>query len=486
MKRAKEEEGSISMDRISSLPKEILQRILYLLTQEEATGTSILSKSWRHVWRTRPNLVLSDADYFKDKGQEFLSVVDETLQGYLDQGVCLEEFHLCMSYHLSVLLLEKWIPRLEPMGVHDFRLYVISRREVGEIVDIPVVFEAEPLTLLFVFNCDLGRNVPENIRFVRLQVLHLKNVVIEQEIFDKIASSCGSLTDMWFEECKGLTNIKLDNELHKNLKNFTFINHIAYSKDECMIEVGAPSLEMVKIYGSRIRFLGHEFCNLKSLCIANAVLSSDLVEESQVFFIDAPNMEVYEYTGPVIPYVSFAPTSGKSTLRLYMRDDDAEDAQSWFLRLSKLLQGLRKSEICLKIFHLARFDLRIEEGILMRDAISGGNKPVVVENFILEINHFSAFPFVLNGLFCICRPKNVTPHRSCYKETELEELSEFFRKIKKMIDSGNREIWRDLEGLTVERFNRVQQEWQPVINVAKLPESMFKEFRVRLKWSDRD
>ncbi|EYU30168.1 hypothetical protein MIMGU_mgv1a019547mg [Erythranthe guttata] len=457
MKRAKEEEGSISMDRISSLPKEILQRILYLLTQEEATGTSILSKSWRHVWRTRPNLVLSDADYFKDKEQEFLSVVDETLHGYLDQGVCLEEFHLCMSNHVSVPHLEKWIPRLEQMGVHDFRLYVISRREVGEIVDIPVVFEAEPLTLLFVFNCDLGRNVPENIRFVRLQVLHLKNVVIEQEIFDKIASSCGSLTDMWFEECKGLTNIK---RMH--------------DRSRCPVSRNGQDLREQDSV-SRPRVLQSQ-----------VFMHSDLVEESQVFFIDAPNMEVYEYTGPVIPYVSFAPTSGKSTLSLYMRDDDAEDAQSWFLRLSKLLQGLRKSEICLKIFHLARLDLRIEEDILMRDAISGGNKPVVVENFILEISCFSSFPFVLNGLFCICRPKNVTPHRSCYEETELEELSEFFRKIKKMIDSGNRKIWRDLEGLTVERFNRVQEEWQPVINVAKLPESIFKEFRVRLKWSDRD
>ncbi|KAL7149584.1 hypothetical protein ABFS83_05G051100 [Erythranthe nasuta] len=491
MKKANSDRRPESMDMLSELPKEILQRILCLLSQEEAVRTSVLSKPWRHTWRTRPNLVFSDNDnYFRGKEQEFLSVVDETLRGYLDQGLRLEEFHLHMSNHVSVSLLDKWIPKLESMGINDFRLYFLSKHEVGEMIDLPVVLKAEPLTLLLLYNCDLGRNIPENIPFVRLQVLRLQNVSIEQEIFDKVISSCALLASMWFQDCKGLTKIKLETKLHKNLKQFIFINDVTYQKDECSIEIDAPTLEKVKIFGSKIRFHGRELCNIKSLYLANVDIAINSVERSPVLCIDAPKMEYYEYTGLVIPSVSFVPASGRSNLKLYMRDDGVNDAQSWFLRLSALLRDLRRSEITLHIFHLARFDLHIEEDILVRDNINGGiYKPVVVENFRLGMGQLSLFPYVLSGLFCICRPRKITPQwlgkGTWTDERKQKEAGEFFGKFTKMIENGNREIWRDLEGCTFEGLDEIRLEWQP-FEVTKLSESEFTEFRIRMKWSDRD
>ncbi|EYU30169.1 hypothetical protein MIMGU_mgv1a006063mg [Erythranthe guttata] len=459
------------MDMLSELPKEILQRILCLLSQEEAVRTSVLSKPWRYIWRTRPNLVFSDNDnYFRGKEQEFLSVVDETLRGYLDQGLRLEEFHLHMSNHVSVSLLDKWIPKLVSMGVNDFRLYVLSKHEVDGMVDLPVVLKAEPLTLLWLYNCDLGRNIPENIPFVRLEVLRLHNVSIEQEIFDKVISSCALLASMWFQDCKGLTTIKLETKLHKHLKQFIFINDVTYQKDDCSIEINAPTLEKVKIFGSKIRFHGRELSNIKSLYLANVEIAINSVERSPVLCIDAPKME--------------------SNLKLYMRDDGANDAQSWFLRLSALLRDLRRSEITLHIFHLARFGLQIEEDILVRDNINGGNyNPVVVENFRLEIGQLSLFPYVLSGLFCICRPRKISPQwlgkGTWTDERKQKEAGEFFGKFTKMIENGNREIWRDLEGLTFEGLDEIRLEWQP-FEVMKLLETEFTEFRIRMKWSDRD
>ncbi|KAL9166731.1 hypothetical protein ABFS82_05G050000 [Erythranthe guttata] len=65
------------MDKISELPNEMLQRILCFLSQEEVVRTSVLSKSWRYIWCTRPNLVFTANYYFKgEKKQDFIPLVD--------------------------------------------------------------------------------------------------------------------------------------------------------------------------------------------------------------------------------------------------------------------------------------------------------------------------------------------------------------------------------------------------------------------------
>ncbi|EYU30181.1 hypothetical protein MIMGU_mgv1a007194mg [Erythranthe guttata] len=405
------------MDRISDLPKDILQRILYLLSQEDAVRTSVLSKSWRYIWCTRPNLDFSDSN-FKGNNQQFLSTVGNTLQLYSDQRLCLDEFRLSILLvdHEWVSLLEKWIPLLADMGVKDFRLSIPSDYSNREFIDLPVVvFKAESLKSLHLYRFNLGKNIPENILFVRLQVLQLSHVVLhERGVFDKIMSSCPLLTDLWLQECKGLETVKLEKKLHKYLKHFTFINRTNHAG--CSIEIDVPTLVTIRIIGCKIRFNCREFSNLKII-----------------------------------------------TLR-------EEDARSWFLGLSKLLHGLRRSEISLSIFQFATNNVHVvEDEILVQDIINGGNKPVVVLCLELDIGHLSSFSSFLNGLFCICRPSYLIPrwvHGPWSKERKAKELDEFFCKIQKMKESGNEEIRRYLEDLTIEGFD--------------------KEFRVRLQWRDRD
>ncbi|KAL7110854.1 hypothetical protein ACP275_05G052100 [Erythranthe tilingii] len=60
------------MDMIFELPKVMLHRIPYFLSQEEAVRTLALSKSWRNIWCTRPNLDFSE-DSFEGRKEEFLS-----------------------------------------------------------------------------------------------------------------------------------------------------------------------------------------------------------------------------------------------------------------------------------------------------------------------------------------------------------------------------------------------------------------------------
>ncbi|XP_012849457.1 PREDICTED: probable FBD-associated F-box protein At1g32375 [Erythranthe guttata] len=462
------------MDRISELPEDILQRILYFLPQSAAVRTSVLSKSWRHIWCTRSNLSFSQLNS-KVNEQEFLTVVDKTLRRYCDQRLCIDEILLCMfSCHELVSLLDKWIPLLATIGVKEFCLFILSKdRNLSEddnrdSLDLRVVFKAESLKILGLQNCTLAKN----------------------EISDKILSSCPLLTTVCFHECQGLKTLKFDKKLHKYLTQFAFVKHTAHTVEECSIEIDAPALEIIDVYGSKIRFHGHN-SNLKSLSLLNVEICSNSLaaEQSQILHIDAPNITSFEYLGVVIPSISFAPTSGRSNLELYMRDDDVDDAQSWLLRLSKLLHALRKSEIHLDIAQLSRNYVHIQEDIIIN---GGNNEPVVVEHLQFSIGNLYSFPSVLNGLFCICRPRNITPswfsHESnSNKETELKKLGQFFRNIEKMRESGNQEIWRDLKDLTLEGFDESRQQWQ-VLQVTRLSESPlpdFDRFRVRLQWSDR-
>ncbi|EYU44102.1 hypothetical protein MIMGU_mgv1a022741mg [Erythranthe guttata] len=468
MKKAKREHGSNSNDRLLDLPKDILHRILYFLYQEAAVRTSVLSKSWRYIWCTRPNLYFADND-FKGNEHNFLLTVDNTLQRYRDQNLCLEEFDLhismpCKYYsdHELVSLLEKWVPLLTSMGVKEFYFAIILKDSVGVIIDLPVILKAEPLRILCLYNCNLGRCTPENIPFVRLQELELINVLIEKETLHKIITSCPLLTRLSLEDCEGLKTVKLEKKLHKYLKHFSFMKHDAHKTEECSIEIDVPTLETISISGSKILFQCHKFCNLKSLSLFEVEICSNSIEQSQLLCIDTPNVEFFDYWEPVIPSICCTPTSGRSNLRFHMRDDDVDDARSWFLRLSKLLQALRRSEISLNIFHRSFEDVHIDEDDLVRDImINGGNKPVTVENLEFNISHMSRVPYVLNGFFGICRPRNITPiwlwQGDWKREKLLRKLDDFLCNIEKMKASGNREIWQDLEDLTVQEFDESRQ-----------------------------
>ncbi|XP_012845982.1 PREDICTED: putative FBD-associated F-box protein At5g22720 [Erythranthe guttata] len=189
MKRPEREDSFNSMDMISDLPKDILQRILYFLSQEDAVRTSVLSKSWRNIWCTRPNLDFS-IYAFKENKQEFLTAVDKTLQLYCYQSLCVEEFRLSILldrdfYEESISLLEKWIPLLTNMGTKEFRLWIGTQSYPGVMHLPPVVFEAEPLKDLRVRGFMLDRKAIRRIQLLKnLRILRLKQVFISDDDID--------------------------------------------------------------------------------------------------------------------------------------------------------------------------------------------------------------------------------------------------------------------------------------------------------------
>ncbi|EYU40795.1 hypothetical protein MIMGU_mgv1a025178mg [Erythranthe guttata] len=409
MKRAKgEEEGSKSTDIISSLPQEILERILYFLPQEDAVRTSVFSKSWRHVWCTRPNLVFSDQT-FKGKKQYFLLTVDKTIHRYRDQRLCVEEFDLCILVdgsedHESVTFLENWIPLLKNMGMKKFVLSIRARHS-RDFTDMPSeVFGAESLQYLHVAKFVMHQKCIERLVLLKhLDQLHLQKVYIEDAVFQRIISSCPSIETITMEGCEGLKKIKL-NDL-PNLINFNFYVHGNGSAVEpCRIEIHAPSIETIDITYGNIWFRkGAEFRNLINLHLRG--VDSSLEHMSSCKFpiliwlslshcgglrdiqlcIDAPSLVLFEYQGFFIPSISFGKTTSSWRSELNIKYMQINDGYLWFLKLNELLNSVSKSRIILSVDqYLMNHDEIIRGNVNMVQYMNGCGTAVVVDRLSLN------------------------------------------------------------------------------------------------------
>ncbi|KAL7149610.1 hypothetical protein ABFS83_05G052900 [Erythranthe nasuta] len=437
MKRAKGEDDSNSVDRISELPKDILQRILYFLSQEYAVRTSVLSKSWRYVWRTRPNLDFSD-NTFRGNKKKFLSVVDKNLQLYRDQNLCLEEFHLSISLTYSdrrfAPFLEKWITLLTAMGVKKFHLSIQTEYYKSVRVELPrVVFGEESL-----------------------QDLLAERFVLEQEAIERIALS------------KHLKKLRLE-EVY--IKNDTLQTKIIYP----------ISLETLEISRSNIPFhKGADFRNLKelSLCLVESSLDNlsscefpslkrlnlrycDGLKESHIS-INAPNMVCFGYAGCFIPSISFTTTSNEWNTYICLDSNDA--SSSWFVKLKALLESLSQSNICLAIDD--NYPTPFDEEHIIHEILddNGCNEPIAVE--CLQLNAgLSCFSTLLKGLFRICRPTSIGD--IVFKSWEIK-VAEFAWNILMKRESGDRhqfrhELWlRDLERVSLEIKEIGREEWRSI------------------------
>ncbi|EYU30192.1 hypothetical protein MIMGU_mgv1a020895mg, partial [Erythranthe guttata] len=423
-------DDSKSMDRISELPNDILQRILYFLSQEDAVRTSVLSKSWRDIWRTRPNLDFRGPFNLNDLKQKFLSLVENTLQRYCDHRLSLEEFHLHIWlddfwYQKSVSLLEKWIPRLKNMGVKEFRLSICSEHYPRYTdLDLPcVVFEQESLRHLRVRRFKLDRKAVERIVLLNnLRSLHLQEINIEdEEVFQKIISNCPSIETMRIENCEGSRNINVDNL--RRLKDFhsSGFNLGVANTERCSFEISHQSIETIFItYGNLLFHKGVEFRFLDVLRLHGVRLLPDNLSSCKFpslkrlvldhcdgfevieLFIDAPKIKSFEYKGNFVPSITFVTTQNEWDSHIFVRSADASSSW-WFIKLNELLKSLSQSNIR----SLAIYYIYHPRNIVHEPQFVILDKPVVVESVKLKCDNSTLFSPLLNGVFRIFRPRNI-------------------------------------------------------------------------------
>ncbi|KAJ9159565.1 hypothetical protein P3X46_025067 [Hevea brasiliensis] len=103
--RKKKARKSGGMDKLSSLPDSILHRILSFLYTSEAIRTCVLSKRWRNLWVSLPDLHF-DSSNFESKAS-FRKFVRSVLSLRLDNSLCKFHFHCHSTWKTDVPLINR-------------------------------------------------------------------------------------------------------------------------------------------------------------------------------------------------------------------------------------------------------------------------------------------------------------------------------------------------------------------------------------------
>ncbi|CAN6694058.1 unnamed protein product [Malus baccata var. baccata] len=93
-------------DRISALPSEVLCHILSFLPTNYAVRTTVLSKRWKNIWTSVPNLYFCDDDY--PEVNDFTAFVNQVLDSHDLSRI--QKFHLhCDDDYFEHPPVDRWI-----------------------------------------------------------------------------------------------------------------------------------------------------------------------------------------------------------------------------------------------------------------------------------------------------------------------------------------------------------------------------------------
>ncbi|CAA7054399.1 unnamed protein product [Microthlaspi erraticum] len=118
-------------DKISLLPESLICHILSFLTTDEAVFTSVLSSTWRYLWKRVPKLELESSDFPNDEAcvdfiDKFLNV-----QSLLEFSLCIDSDGSKNDASLYEFCLGKWIKR----KIHYFE--VLCHRNTKIPIKLP-------------------------------------------------------------------------------------------------------------------------------------------------------------------------------------------------------------------------------------------------------------------------------------------------------------------------------------------------------------
>ncbi|CAA0833945.1 Unknown protein [Striga hermonthica] len=398
--------------------------------------------------RKRADGLLLESGWCSDYGfnttqQNFVSVVNRTLQGYCDRNLSIHKLHLDLAWvslpvfsrplHLDlwwvsrpvVSLLDKWIPIIAALNIKAFKLTFSLYNRL--YYDLPsAVFLAESLEELHLCKCRLSP--VESFRLKRLRTFTLEFVKVDGGTFEKITSGCPLLRRLVLRSCEGLRNVRLSEEALPRLKHFELSNYYQRVKGRS-IEFDVLNLENVIINCPWIWshcqsvFL---FSCLTSLSLWNVILSSEsfdllsfgcptlarltlchcsgfeefhltsdsvkwlTISSSEIPLkgasICAPNLVNFHFLthGSQVPdTLSFMITTTKnwhSHVSLFSSEDDPDfDVNLWFFKLRRMLKALSGSRISLSL-KMDGSPLNVPCSDADYNHLLGNHPPVVVDN----------------------------------------------------------------------------------------------------------
>ncbi|TKY69460.1 F-box/FBD/LRR-repeat protein [Spatholobus suberectus] len=225
------------IDRISDLPRNVIDSILQYLPIQDLVKTSILSRKWRYMWASVPQLQFENNFFENCKRLENLeasSIITEVL--LLHNGpVHKFTLHIPSNYPIKIECLSKWILFLSRKGIKDLELVNL---QTDRYQTPSHIFSFQALTYLQLDRFKL-LTPPDFCGFKSLFDLRLFHIKFESGALESLLSGCPLLVQLTISYCNGF---------------------------DC-VTVSAPTLKVLYIKGPKV---------IKSICLKQAQNLIDL------------------------------------------------------------------------------------------------------------------------------------------------------------------------------------------------------------------
>lgn len=359
------------VDRISALPESLLHHILSFLSLEDRIRTSMLSKRWKQVWHTYPNLEFSYT-IFNDVNcrRLMLKYLERTMRKRHIDMISTLKFALRVDmgflYHPKF---ETYISRClcyaVASNVKEIKLELLFYLKLYTLP--PVVFSAKSLVALELQGCKL-ECFRSDVELSSLRKMSLSRVDVNDQVLENLIAGCPLIEHLNINACDGLKNLELSSpgklqifkvynegsELGRVYINGVNVHtaDILMLPESCEINItSCKNLKCLNLFTlsitdewlrnvlselPRLEYLDITRCtklrsiNISSQCLKNLVIWICRLAKLK---IDTPNLCIFKYKGNTISFASNVLALSETLLQLYCGDDDS----GWFMKMIELI-----------------------------------------------------------------------------------------------------------------------------------------------------
>ncbi|XP_023760698.1 putative F-box/FBD/LRR-repeat protein At4g13965 [Lactuca sativa] len=243
----------VEVDRLSSLPDELIHKILSFINIKDAISTSVLSSRWRFIWTSMPSLNFENLN----NERYFFSFIYNVLS-HRNNQVQLSSVKLVLGR--TVRDDESVTRILSCKFSHNLEQLSVTRLPGGNIVECPYSIMAPP-------KWDLPA----------LTTLHLHQVELSDYDDIGLFSKCTNLKNLSLNRCR-MKETKVLNIFHPRLYDLTLVSTPPDMALEEVVNVVTPQLKNLTI----IRCEGEHL-------ISAPGLTSLVIEGSQSWYVSTPS-----------------------------------------------------------------------------------------------------------------------------------------------------------------------------------------------------
>ncbi|GAY67867.1 hypothetical protein CUMW_259840 [Citrus unshiu] len=259
---------NVYVDRISSFPEPLLHHILSFLRTEHVAQTSVLSKTWKHVWHTYPTIYFRLYSSTLSRQKRVLKGLEQTLLNRHMNAIGLKKLMLSLHFsddpkfasNINRCLIYAIASNVEKLYLYfDYMKYCLPQ----------IVYYAKSIVVLELEYCKLD-SPTRNVTLSSLRELGLFKCAANDEAIRDIVAGCPLIERLKIIDCRGL-------------KSLEFLNLGKLSKFMVRNE---DRLARVSICGPNVRLV--DISSLHAPCGINVALCKNL-KEFKLFKISITN-----------------------------------------------------------------------------------------------------------------------------------------------------------------------------------------------------